>query len=349
MKTLMKLTALLGLFTWATCTEAHAGKFWNIEVYTSSGGIHVGYANGAASIRPGRADGDRVLTSSGAAFVYSTSTTSGYKVFRVFAAAATELLSLTEGGLLALTGNMTISGTLGVTGVLTATGGVVGNLTGNASGTAGSLAANGANCSAGNYPLGVDASGAVESCTAAGIGDVTKAGTNLMTGETSWTTGFSSYTHYNTITSSHPCRVIQSSTTMNIPADSGTNTSYTDGAIANSTVTITNFAANSYLRVRWDGMFSINDPGPGGLTVILDGVRLIPTNGNAASPVWPYDAGNANERSYGREYHHHTKPGAGTHSIALMAKTDVDGTWTFAGPGASVNNWVTLEEYSCPP
>ena len=32
------------------------------------------------------------------------------------------------------------------------------------------LAANGANCSAGNYPLGVDASGAVEDCTAAGAG-----------------------------------------------------------------------------------------------------------------------------------------------------------------------------------
>ena len=41
----------------------------------------------------------------------------------------------------------------------------IGPLTGNAS-TATALAANGANCGAGNYPLGVDASGAVESCTA---------------------------------------------------------------------------------------------------------------------------------------------------------------------------------------
>ena len=38
---------------------------------------------------------------------------------------------------------------------------------GGAATTATALAANGANCSAGNYPLGVDASGAVESCTAA--------------------------------------------------------------------------------------------------------------------------------------------------------------------------------------
>ena len=48
------------------------------------------------------------------------------------------------------------------------------NITGTAAsltaGLATALAANGANCSAGNYPLGVDALGAVESCTAAGSG-----------------------------------------------------------------------------------------------------------------------------------------------------------------------------------
>jgi hypothetical protein len=56
------------------------------------------------------------------------------------------------------------------TGVLTATGfagPITGAVTGNAS-TATALAANGANCSAGQYPLGVDASGAAENCTAAG-------------------------------------------------------------------------------------------------------------------------------------------------------------------------------------
>lgn len=46
-------------------------------------------------------------------------------------------------------------------------GNVIGNLTGNVTGnadTATALASNGANCSSGNAPLGVDASGAVESC-----------------------------------------------------------------------------------------------------------------------------------------------------------------------------------------
>lgn len=62
------------------------------------------------------------------------------------------------------------------TGKITATGGFFGALTGNAA-TATALAANGANCSAGSYPLGVNASGAVEDCTAvgAGTGDVTGA------------------------------------------------------------------------------------------------------------------------------------------------------------------------------
>ncbi len=46
---------------------------------------------------------------------------------------------------------------------ITFSNGLTGNLTGNAS-TATSLAANGANCSSGSAPLGVDASGAVESC-----------------------------------------------------------------------------------------------------------------------------------------------------------------------------------------
>lgn len=57
----------------------------------------------------------------------------------------------------------------------TFSGNLTGNVTGNVSGSSGSttgnaatataLAANGANCSAGSFPLGVDASGAAESCT----------------------------------------------------------------------------------------------------------------------------------------------------------------------------------------
>lgn len=59
------------------------------------------------------------------------------------------------------TTRMTISstGTVTIPGALVASGGVTGT-------TFTGLAANGANCSAGSFPLGVDASGAAESCTA---------------------------------------------------------------------------------------------------------------------------------------------------------------------------------------
>ncbi len=57
------------------------------------------------------------------------------------------------------------------------------SITGNAS-TATALAANGSNCSAGSYPLGVDASGNAEGCTAAATGAVTNvaSGTGLTGG-----------------------------------------------------------------------------------------------------------------------------------------------------------------------
>ena len=64
-----------------------------------------------------------------------------------------------------------------------------GTWSGNA-GTATALAANGANCSAGNYPLGVNASGAVEDCTTASTGTVTSIATTYpITGGTITTTG----------------------------------------------------------------------------------------------------------------------------------------------------------------
>lgn len=67
------------------------------------------------------------------------------------------------------------------------------NIGGNAN-TATALAANGANCSSGNYPLGVNASGAVEDCTAAGTGTVTSIATTWpITGGTITTTGTLSF------------------------------------------------------------------------------------------------------------------------------------------------------------
>lgn len=84
--------------------------------------------------------------------------------------------------------NLTVQSNATVGGTLTATGGFSGNISGNAS-TATALVANGANCSVGYYPLGINASGAVESCTA--IPEVTglpsgTSGQTLRHNGTSW-------------------------------------------------------------------------------------------------------------------------------------------------------------------
>lgn len=68
----------------------------------------------------------------------------------------------------------------GVNGTVTAT-----TFAGNAT-TASALAANGSNCGAGNYPLGVDASGNSEGCTTAGAGDFVNSANNTVTGNTTF-------------------------------------------------------------------------------------------------------------------------------------------------------------------
>ena len=59
----------------------------------------------------------------------------------------------------------------------------------NTTGTAAALAANGSNCSAGSFPLGVDASGASESCTAVTSINVTAAQMPALTGDVTTSAG----------------------------------------------------------------------------------------------------------------------------------------------------------------
>jgi len=76
--------------------------------------------------------------------------------------------TLKAGALITLNGTSgLISTTYGINAATVAANTFTGALAGNST-TATALAANGANCSAGSYPLGVDASGAVESCTVEG-------------------------------------------------------------------------------------------------------------------------------------------------------------------------------------
>ena len=79
----------------------------------------------------------------------------------IFGSGATKTL-INEDGTVNIGGALSVTGSTSIDGVLYANAGMIGNAS-----TATALAANGANCPAGQYPLGVDASGAVESCTTA--------------------------------------------------------------------------------------------------------------------------------------------------------------------------------------
>lgn len=96
------------------------------------------------------------LTATNIASVRSTSTSATTTDYIMSGSGTVNTLDFASGDLY-VADDLEVDGTI--------TGNVTGTLTGNAS-TASALAANGANCSSGNFPLGVDASGVVESCTA---------------------------------------------------------------------------------------------------------------------------------------------------------------------------------------
>jgi hypothetical protein len=72
-----------------------------------------------------------------------------------------------NGNAATVTGGVYTSGNQTIGGTKTFSSTIAGDISGNAA-TATALAGNGSNCSAGNYPLGVDASGNAESCTSLG-------------------------------------------------------------------------------------------------------------------------------------------------------------------------------------
>lgn len=119
----------------------------NIFLYTSNGGILAGAASSSLDL-PNSALQNSSLTINGTAFNLGDSKT--------ITAATSSLLGDTN----TFSGHDTFSNT------------ITGSITG-LSGTATALAANGTNCSAGNYALGVDASGNAEGCTLATLGTVT--------------------------------------------------------------------------------------------------------------------------------------------------------------------------------
>jgi hypothetical protein len=251
-KTLLKLMALAALVG-AAAAPARAGKFVDTYVGTSSGAYFVGGDGG--SVSPAKDKSDRVFTSSGAVVIQSTSATAGHKVVRVNNNAGTEILSLTQGG------------------VLTA------NVTGNAA-TATALAANGANCEAGNYPLGVDPSGAVEGCTAAGIGDAVLNSTQTWSGGN---TLYGNTTFYGLVYG-----VIGVSSTTRVPSGYTTTNSVPGLCITNSSVTFTvNSTGNAFCS--WNGNAANNGAANGTQTALWCANRWAATGQTGTSSYALYN------------------------------------------------------------
>jgi hypothetical protein len=358
-KTLLKLTTLAGLLAWAL--PAHAGKFYNLDQKTSSATLRVGYEGADRT--------DSVFISSGATVVQSTSATATHKFFRLLNNAASEVLSMTQNGILTassfvgnLTGNVTgnadtatsvSNGSVGqvlyqsasdITAKLPAmaAGGIItgngtsaipstGTFTGTASqvtitrtnsnvvlslpnpinvatsgnaGTATALAANGANCSAGNYPLGVDASGAVESCTAVSGAATVSTFTFITPGSTN------------------------SGNTLNI-------------CVTGSTVTAT-FATGT-VDVIYAGAVRAADINGIKVGFLMDGAYMPVTN-----PVVPYSATYAVVKTYdsagtgtnGSFAVYNLPITSGSHSFCLTLKgTGADGNQSVGNVSAGQESW----------
>lgn len=127
------------------------GYFTNPMLTTDD--VIVGNASGVPK-RLAKGSEGQVLKVTSGAVAWSTDSTGGTPAFSDVASGTNTAAAMVVGTGASL--GATGSGTITATSAATAT----------TASTASALAANGANCSAGQYPLGVDASGAAESCTA---------------------------------------------------------------------------------------------------------------------------------------------------------------------------------------
>lgn len=173
----------VGVGTWEPLQKLHVVGTVNATAFVGDGSGLTGISGGASGWTDG---GTNVYTTTSTDSLGIGTTTPTGRVdirgdeVRIWTGAGTNT-NATSAGELYVESDLEVDGTAYIGGAVTATGAVTGSnlsgtntgdqttISGNA-GTATALAANGTNCSAGNYPLGVDASGNAESCTAASGG-----------------------------------------------------------------------------------------------------------------------------------------------------------------------------------
>lgn len=142
-------------------------------------------------------------------------------------------------------------------GTQTFTNQITGSISGNA-GTATALASNGANCSAGSYPLGVDASGAVESCTVAssgGSGTVSTSTNEVANRLPLWTSSSATPATLGMVgagTNGHVLAMVNGVPTFVATTTAGTGLSYNGTSFTVNTsqniATLSNLTSNGFIK-----------------------------------------------------------------------------------------------------
>lgn len=302
-----------------------------------------------------------VVISSGSLLVQSTSPTSAHPVFVVRDNAGSSALRVLQDGSVNLS-----SGIVASSGTFSGAGGVgvtYGVSAGSASIGGGLTASSGTFTASGNtqYSLklssGIDAS---DGCIklkngticgpSAGAGDVTQAG-----GGAFGNSAAVSFAHEDVITSSHPCRVLKSSMTVNVPETTSVAT-VLGVSMTGSTLTITGVNTGSFARACAFFQLSKNNNNGTGIfgvgAIIGNGStsELIGPTASTSRPLWGFK-GLANATTFpyvgGQCYTHPTALTAGTLTISFpLMSTNASDTVTMYG-GTNATNWFTLQEVTC--
>lgn len=146
------------------------------------------------------------------------------------------------------------------------------------------------------------------------------------------------------------CRVLQSTTTYNIPGTTGINTTLKD-AIAGSTLTLTGVTAGSYARFCPRLPMDKTADGAYGCSPLLNGVIVTTYSTSVVSrPLWrefSNNAGGNETKAVTGCYTHPTALSAGTNTASLACMTAAN-TWTLRGESnTDFANWWTFQEVNC--
>lgn len=176
-------------------------------------------------------------------------------------------------------------------------------------------------------------------------------GLSLVSGGTFGNGAAISIPHLDVFTSSHPCRVIQSTMTAAIPGATGTNNSLVSAYVVGSSISLSGVNAGSFARFCGSFLMSRNNnSGPilglGPMLTNGTSTTIIGKSASVTFPLWTTQGILNTRQPIGACYTHPTTLTAGTWTAGLHAFIDTADTWTFYG-GVNAQNWFVFQEVSC--